>query len=197
MKEEILRLMKEQLRAVTERITYENYREMESQIFRVFTVIESAETMIDSPLHPLVNIAKEETKELSPLISKILEECSEPNMTMEELIAEEEREKKLDERKAYRFERKIKGGFVPEIDAFVPEKIIHDLDLCHGDKVYAHFLFKPENGPTRYEYELAEKADPPCTPENMVDIYMGVVSYEPRLGGLAIAKTVNTDELIY
>jgi hypothetical protein len=200
MKEEILRLMKEQLRAVIENINYENYRDMEGQIFRVFTIIETAETMMDSPrpVHPLLEPTKEEGVGLPPLIKQILESCPEDDtMTMEQLLAEEEAEKELDERKAYRFERKIKGGIVPDIDAFVPEKIIWELDLCHGDKVYAHFLFKPENGPTRYEYELAEKADPPCEPENIIPIHMGIVSYEPRVGGLAICKTVNEGDLVH
>jgi hypothetical protein len=199
MKEEVLRLMKEQLKSIAEQVTYDNYRDMEGQVFRVFSIIESAETMIDTPVHPLAVPVKEEQEELPPLIKKILDEEPEPDedVTMEQLLAEEEEDKKLDEQKAYRFERKIKGGILPEIEAYIPEKIIHDLDLCHGDLVSAEFLFKPNNGPARYDFELVEKADPPCSPENIIDIHMGVVSYEPRLGGLGITKTVNAPEIIY
>lgn len=37
----------------------------------------------------------------------------------------------------YRFERKVRGGFIPEIEAFVPEGIVRKLGLINGDLVFA------------------------------------------------------------
>lgn len=63
--------------------------------------------------------------------------------------------KHIDGKKMYLFERKIRGGFIPEIEAFVPEGIIRKLGLVHGDLVYAekvdHF------GPNYYSYTVAER----------------------------------------
>ncbi|MED2003043.1 DUF2325 domain-containing protein [Brevibacillus laterosporus] len=62
------------------------------------------------------------------------------------------------ERPMYLFERKILGGYLPKIDAIVPEGLVRRLGLEHHDYVYAtevasfhHFK--------KYHYELAKKAD--------------------------------------
>ncbi|QIC04888.1 DUF2325 domain-containing protein [Brevibacillus sp. 7WMA2] len=62
------------------------------------------------------------------------------------------------EKPMYLFERKILGGYLPKIDAIVPEGIVRRLGLEHHDYVYAtevasfhHFK--------KYHYELAKKAD--------------------------------------
>nr|WP_206765353.1 DUF2325 domain-containing protein [Brevibacillus laterosporus] len=62
------------------------------------------------------------------------------------------------ERPMYLFERKILGGYLPKIDAIVPEGLVRRLGLEHHDYVYAtevasfhHFK--------KYHYELAKKED--------------------------------------
>lgn len=46
------------------------------------------------------------------------------------------------------FERKLKGGYIPRMDTYVPEKIVRSLELTHGDivkatpKKEAHFYFE-------------------------------------------------------
>lgn len=198
MRQDILTLMKKQIGHIGNTVSFENYKEMEGQLHRVFSILESAETMLDTDTsHVLESNTEEQT--LPPLLAKIL---SMPDIateeTMQELLDESLEDKDIEiENKVYRFERRIKGGVVPEIEAFVPEKIIHDLDLSHGDLVRAKFLFKPDNGPRRYEYELVEKSSLPSSPENIIEIHMAVVSYEPRHGGLSIAKTVSSDEILY
>ncbi|MEK5217751.1 DUF2325 domain-containing protein [Psychrobacillus sp. FSL H8-0487] len=55
----------------------------------------------------------------------------------------------------YRFERKVRGGFIPEIEAFVPEGIVRKLGLINGDLVFAEK--KEDIGPNHYQYTVAEK----------------------------------------
>lgn len=192
MKDEILILMKQQLKEIAERVTFDNHKQMLEETHRVFAIIESGETMMDTPIHPLVNPETE--------VKQAIVEV-EPTQTLEELFEEENQEKEsyeVDEYKTYRFERRIKGGVIPEIEAFVPEKIIYELGLQHGDMVRAKFLYKPVNGgPARYEYEIAGRAPEGSSPENIQEVNMGIVSYVPRHGAYAISRTVTSDEIIF
>lgn len=66
----------------------------------------------------------------------------------------------IDEQTAYKFERKLKGGWLSEIGAYVPEAVVRLLGIEHGDYVRA---VEKENGefdyPKHYRYEVAERAD--------------------------------------
>lgn len=68
------------------------------------------------------------------------------------------------ERPMYVFERKLRGGYVPDINGFVPEAIVRRLDLHHHDYVYADEIpSESEDSRKWYTYELAKKvgaADP-------------------------------------
>lgn len=57
--------------------------------------------------------------------------------------------------RAYLFERKLRGGILPEIEAFVPEGIIRKLGLEHGDMVQAEKLYDNGNR-TKYLYTLVQ-----------------------------------------
>ncbi|HEU5139700.1 MAG TPA: DUF2325 domain-containing protein [Bacillales bacterium] len=52
----------------------------------------------------------------------------------------------------YLFERKLKGGFIPDLDVYVPEKVIRKLGLTHGDWVKA-----TRTKGNYYEFELVKK----------------------------------------
>ena len=192
MKDEILALMKQQLREIAERVTFDNHKQMLEETHRVFMIIESGETMMDTPIHPLVKP--------EPEIEQAIVEVA-PTEALQELLQEEHQEEEsheINQHKTYRFERRIKGGVIPEIEAFVPEKIIYELGLQHGDLVRAKFLYKPANGgPARYEYEIAEPASEGSTPENIQEVNMGIVSYTPRHGAYTISRTVTSDEIIF
>lgn len=65
----------------------------------------------------------------------------------------------ITEPKMYLFERKIRGGFVNEIDGFVPEKVIRDLGLKHHDYVYAKEDGYTHGDMKKYHYSLAKRAE--------------------------------------
>lgn len=202
MKNEILGLMKEQLTAITTELSYDNLKDMEAQIARVFTILESAETMMDTPVYRTSAPDDEKHTVYPPLIAKILNEESdtptEDYPTEKMLIDDEEEEDELAlPSDVYRFERRIKGGWVEGIRSFVPERAVREKDLENGDMVRAKFLFQPYDGPARYEFELAERANPPEPTDNIIEINMGIVSYHPNKGGLCIDRTVTSDVIIH
>ena len=100
---------------------------------------------------------------------------------------EEEKENNI-----YRFERNnMKGGTAVGIDAYVPERIVRELQLEHGDKIKAHKLGEALPGEMqKYRYELYDRSDEPedenqnrvqlnhCPVENQGGILMVTTSYE-------------------
>ncbi|MET3505525.1 hypothetical protein [Halalkalibacter oceani] len=60
------------------------------------------------------------------------------------------------ETQKYKIERKIRGAFIPEIEAFIPESIVRQLDLKHGDYVFAEPYQKDSR---KFNYSLAERGN--------------------------------------
>lgn len=92
---------------------------------------------------------------------------SQPNKGVEDTLRDsvvsqtEEQEKEVTPfRPMYQVERKLRGAYVPYIDGFIPEKIVRNLGLEHGDYVYAEPIeLQHQSEPKRFEYELAKKSD--------------------------------------
>ncbi|WP_085523143.1 DUF2325 domain-containing protein [Tuberibacillus sp. Marseille-P3662] len=63
--------------------------------------------------------------------------------------------KKSDEiNNGFLFERNLKGGYIPQLDTYVPEKVIRNLELTHGDRVKA----LPKKG-AHFHFELIQKGE--------------------------------------
>ena len=93
----------------------------------------------------------------------------------------------------YRFERKIKDGFVPEIEGFVPEGIIRKLGLEHGDLVSAIPIESDESSRRHFHYELVEKGDGHDAPDRVQVNYCAV---HKEAGRLVVDKSEETGEYI-
>lgn len=166
---------------------------MEEEFTKIFIVLYSTRGLLDFH-HLSESVNEEKIIELTKAAEVQKEELKEFATAIEEMNIQEELQEK--EQKAYRFERKIRGGIIPDINAFVPEKIVQDLDLQNGDLVYARLLYKVDDGPDRYEYELVERgAGTP--PEGIIEVNKGIVDYFPSLGGFGVSKTAEQDEIIY
>lgn len=81
-----------------------------------------------------------------------LESVVEAELTPELAIGSEERP-------MYRVERKLKGAYVDDIEGFIPESILRNKGIEHGDYVYAEPIPAVKVGQNRFLYELAEKSD--------------------------------------
>jgi len=210
--------MKNQLEQVAHRLTVDNYKEMHEEVTRIFTVLESLSSMMDlkeekpeipamPPLEPDIDLdAIPDFDALKTLENAPVVTYPQKSKTEEETAAVAElelpekeytEEDKKNGRVPLLFERRVKGGVVPEIAAFVPEKVVRNLDLQHGDKVYAKHEFTPHGAPTHYEYELAQRANPPQENDSIFEVNMGIVSYSPRDGGLVIERTIHSDRILH
>lgn len=63
------------------------------------------------------------------------------------------------DRARYRVDRRLKGAFIEEIEGFIPESILRQLGIEHGDYVYATPIPAVKAGQNRFRYELAEKSE--------------------------------------
>lgn len=61
-----------------------------------------------------------------------------------------------DGRPMYQVTRRLRGASVEDIEGYIPESVLRDLDIEHGDYVYAKLIDSEQN---RYLYELAEKVE--------------------------------------
>lgn len=180
--------MKKQLRTVTSKLSYQNYREMEEQVARIFTILESSENLIDATVRPP---SEPEAEEITIEDVQVIQEKPEIEVVKKDDVSTKEDN-------VYTFSRRIKAGMIDEIDAFVPETVIHDLGLSDGDTIRATKISESTpSKPAHYHYELVEKLDPPRSPNNVYEISMGVVSFEPSLGAYGIRKTVNSDSIVF
>jgi hypothetical protein len=96
------------------------------------------------------------------------------------------------ERPMYLFERKIRGGFVPEIEGFVPEGVVRRLGLSHHDYIYANRVVYFGNK-MRYQYELAQKTNAPDPPDRVQFNYCPV---EVQDGMFVVKKSWESDSEI-
>ena len=147
---------------------------------RYFEFLEVLETMPDIQI-PVKEIAPKavEDKEVQEVIEEINEE-----------INEEIRQREIDDL-VYKFDRRIKGGFLQEINAFVPEKVVRELDLQHGDLVHAvKIQDATPDSPPHYDFSVAEYKDEPA-PKDRVQINYGVVGYDKLLGRYTVDTTMD------
>lgn len=94
-------------------------------------------------------------------------------------------------KKMYRFERKVRGGYIPEIGGFVPEGIVRRLELNHGDYIYATPV---EKNKKHFIYELAQKAEKSDSPHRVQHNFCIV---KEVAGRLAVDYSIETGKIRY
>lgn len=67
----------------------------------------------------------------------------------------------------YRFERTLRGGVVPEIGGYVPEGVVRELKLEHGDYVYARELSSLYSNKKHFKYTFAKAGDRTEEPDRL------------------------------
>lgn len=173
MKDIVINLMKKQIHAAADELTYENHRDIQDRINTAINILHHASSLpsIDSPSS--VQQIQKSTNNESPEIEVLKEDPS---------------------RTPHVFERKIKGGFIQELGAFVPETTVRDLDLKHGDMVYAKYIGEQEHGPPKYDIELAEhKSEGRNT--NRIQVNYCIVEFDPTINRYVVNKTVHGDKI--
>lgn len=165
----ILNEAREDMKELISRLDYKNLGETAVQVANYFTSLGAINKLPD------LHVAVPEPEPQS-------EEVKEEVIVVDDTVRD----------KPYIFERKLKGGFVTEINGWVPEKIVRELELRHGDLVYAYEIPLPENqdSPPHYSFEVAERRNMP-QPANRVQLNLCRVKDDRLLDRFVVEETVN------
>lgn len=96
-------------------------------------------------------------------------------------------------RKSYLFERRIRGGFLPEISGFVPEGVVRKLGLENGDLVFANKLDNTTADFNHFIYELAEKGK---REDDSTRTQLNYCPVKKEAGRLVVEKSSETGDYI-
>lgn len=91
----------------------------------------------------------------------------------------------------YRFERKLRGGYIREIDGYVPEGVVRNLEIQHGDYLYAIEVEPGYHQKKRFEYSIAEKG---LGIEPSDRIQYNYCPVEVESGRLVVKKSLDSGE---
>ncbi|MEK3955762.1 MULTISPECIES: hypothetical protein [unclassified Psychrobacillus] len=187
MNRQLLEMIKEQMKESIDSISFENI-ELQKKLFKHYwQLCEQLEEVVsfktkhnlDNELSVLENWKKEEEQIIEPKEEVLVEK---------ELIDTEEIETPT-----YIFERKLRGGYIPEINGFVPEGIVRKLGLEHGDSVSAKLLKEFDDNHKFYQYELVEKG---VAEENPIRQQFNYCVVKKVAGRLAVDKSEETGKPI-
>jgi hypothetical protein len=142
--------------------------------FSYFELLESMQNLLEMkekhyPNNTLIEMESLPEEDRSFLVSEVTNELTNNQLMTEnsEAIVSEQSliDKQLRdggnstvERPKYLFERKLRGGVITKISAYIPEGVVRKLSIEHGDYIYAEEAGVMEDGHRKkYLYELAEK----------------------------------------
>jgi hypothetical protein len=171
-------LKKEMIEAVNV-LNFENVDVQKELLEKQFSVFQSLQDLHSFKREHEINQEQTDLSTVQETPSVSQKECKPvavetvSEKTEETIEIPNEKTVTLTTKPTYRFERKIKGGFVPEIEGFVPEGIVRKLDLHHGDMVYATPM-ETEDNSRHFRYEIVEKGDGKDAPDRVQFNYCAV-----------------------
>lgn len=137
-KEKVLEMAKIDMKEIVEEIKLENLVEVKEKFLNYFSFLESLLTLEKTNYKTSFNELKK---------------------TKEDIVENQKKEEKLKEEKIFTFERKLKGGFLPEIGVYVPEGVIRKMRIETGDKLKIREIQNEEAEDKKYFFELVEKTE--------------------------------------
>ena len=150
--EQIFETAKQEMMEDLEGLTLSNFLEKKELIYAHIHFMESIQELRESKMRCSQNNLDMHDESAVP------SDINPPN-------AEQTREASLEsqegERKMYLFKRSVLGGYLPELNAIVPEGIVRKLGLENHDYVYATEVPNSNPEKKKYVYELAKKAEHP------------------------------------
>lgn len=165
-KEDILIDIKKQMKILIDEMDFDNCLHLKNDIRQYFNFIESLKDL------PVKNTPDKN-------------EAAKESFTDNSTLTEEQLLETTVNKPIYKVERKIRGFFIPEIEAFIPESIARDLELNHHDYVFAKYL-----GNRKYEYTLAKRSQE--------EVSIGRIEYnfcivEKKVGRLSVSSTIHNE----
>jgi hypothetical protein len=182
-KESILELAKLDIKQLVDEMTLTKIPETKEKVFSYLMFLTELDRLPQintlaplpvKPIEPVEPATKNDSQDIEKPIEKEVPEVVEPVKV------------------PYRFERKLKGGWLPNIQAFVPERMVRELELSHGDLVYASKLTQKSQteGPTRYSFELAERRNE-SEPKDRVQINYAIVDWDVDIKRFVVSSTIS------
>lgn len=188
-------LMKENMKQAIDHMSSDNLEDCFTVLTSQYEVLKQL-FMIEG-LEQNVGISNQVEEKPEVIPDKLIVTDSQPNDGVEDAPRDsvvsqtEEQEKEVTpSRPMYRVERKLRGAYVPDIDGFIPETVLRNEDIEHGDYVYAKPMDSHGDSHKYFEYTLAKKsyAEPVedrveytyCPVEK--DVYMFVVTRSSATG---------------
>ncbi|WP_442638029.1 DUF2325 domain-containing protein [Rossellomorea marisflavi] len=131
-----------------------NFRDIESKLTQYYSLINSITILPESP-----PVQEKKPKEIPAKEIEKIEESELPTLVKEnqDKTSDTEIENGVEKEPAYIFQRKLRGGTLSAINAFVPEGITRRLGIEHGDLVRADKISTDSGGKIRYSYSLHKK----------------------------------------
>lgn len=177
---EIVNFLREDMVSTLENVDLENIKDIKGIIEKQLSVIETLKDIKDAKGRLFETTNNESINE-----EKIEE-------VMDNLRAASDI-KEIEQKKSYRFERKLRGGFVPDLEAFVPEGIVRKLGLNDGDMIFATRKVDEDPDTRHFNYELAEKTN---IDEKSNRIQINYCPVKQAAGRLIVEESAETGEYI-
>lgn len=193
MENKCLELIKEDMTRFIKEITFIELDIKKELLDKHFDVIKSLRELHTFKEQNNVVICETTLNEEEGEVESQINKESDDEPLKNEEVEIEESIKMVNSRQVYQFERKIVGGFIDELDTFVPEAVIRRLGVEHGDLLYAKPIESDDPYQRHFHFEIAQKGDR-IEPYDRVQVNHCLVKKEA--GYLVVDKSEETGEYI-
>lgn len=169
-RESVLKQTKLEMKRWIDQLEIHNINEVKENLESYFQMVEAVGNLPEAPpvkhkskkIEQLeLELDKEPTQEIETDKTRDIESKSEEKTVLHKTSEYEDSQ-------GYVFERKLRGGILPDINAFVPEGIVRKLDIEHGDRLEARKMEDyADDGKNRYHYTLLTKGDRMDAPDRV------------------------------
>lgn len=196
MTEKVLQALKEKMVGTVEGISYENYPLSRKYMLEQFKAMDGLHGLhsyeVENGLEFGVQ-AKEENPEKKSghpkgiLYDDVFKAFGDPSCP-------KGKTQKLNPEGVYQFHRNLRGGYINELEAFVPEAIVRRLGIKHGDYLKADKAQTDYGRSQRYMYTLVEKGNEPEREERVQ--YNLCQMLQDESGEFYVDHSIESDESI-
>lgn len=120
------------------------------------------------------SVAAQETVDEPETIKAINDDIEELAMAEAPETPVEASQEVSESRPMYRVERKLRGAYVADINGFIPESVVRNEGIEHGDYVYAKPIGTNSLGSKHFSYALAKKSDTEIADDRVEYLYCPV-----------------------
>jgi hypothetical protein len=150
---EIFNIVKKDMEKEIRNMEFESVSEVKEKLDHHFKILNSVKVLCE-----ISSVTIDKSDALNDLYQN--EKEKEQSQDSTSPVSMEFLEESNEQVKSYLFERKLRGGFIPELKTFVPESAVRSLGIENGDYLFATEKggYTRNNG-KKYRFEIAKKGD--------------------------------------